>query len=83
MKINPFTVGWHNIVLVAITFLYEIVFFSRKPDKGIEFLCECGFVEENPHAVAKFLISRKGLSKQMIGEYLGNLQNEFNMAVLE
>ncbi|VDI79398.1 IQ motif and SEC7 domain-containing protein [Mytilus galloprovincialis] len=57
--------------------------FNKKPDKGIEFLCECGFVEENPHAVAKFLISRKGLSKQMIGEYLGNLQNEFNMAVLE
>jgi IQ motif/SEC7 domain-containing protein len=60
-----------------------IIYVFRKPDKGIQFLCQCGFVEENPHAVARFLITRKGLSKQMIGEYLGNLQNEFNMAVLE
>lgn len=41
------------------------------------------FLENSPHAVAKFLISRKGLSRQMIGEYLGNLQQSFNMAVLE
>lgn len=65
------------------TYRIGLNLFNKKPDKGIQFLCECGFVEENPHAVARFLITRKGLSKQMIGEYLGNLQNEFNMAVLE
>lgn len=40
-------------------------------------------MENSPQGVARFLISRKGLSKQMIGEYLGNLQNPFCMAVLE
>lgn len=42
-----------------------------------------GFLDKSPHAVARFLISRKGLSKQMIGEYLGDLQNPFNAATLE
>lgn len=57
--------------------------FLRKPERGVQFLVDFGFVEGTPAAVAKLLISRKGLSKQMIGEYLGNLQNSFNMAVLE
>ncbi len=55
----------------------------RKPDRGVQFLVDFGFVEGTPQSVAKFLATRKGLSKQMIGEYLGNLQNSFNMAVLE
>lgn len=42
-----------------------------------------GFLDNTPQAVAKFLIARKGLSKQMIGEYLGNVQNQFNSAALE
>ena len=41
------------------------------------------FIDFRPSAVAKFLITRKGLSKQMIGEYLGNLQKDFNQDVLE
>lgn len=32
--------------------------------------------------VAHFLITRKGLSKQSIGDYIGNLQNQFNQRVL-
>lgn len=56
--------------------------FNKKPEKGLQFLCEHGFINEAPETVARFLITRKGLSKQMIGEYLGNLQNEFNMEVL-
>ncbi|KAL5014018.1 hypothetical protein ScPMuIL_008288 [Solemya velum] len=56
--------------------------FNKKPNRGLEFLCEHGFVEESPAMVAKFFITRKGMSKQMIGEYLGNIQNEFNMEVL-
>ena len=34
-------------------------------------------------SVAHFLVTRKGLSKQRIGEYLGNLQNSFNQRVLD
>lgn len=56
--------------------------FNKKPDKGITYLIRRGFLENTPQGVARFLISRKGLSRQMIGEYLGNLQNQFNMAVL-
>lgn len=57
--------------------------FNKKPSKGIIYLVRRGFLDNSPHAVAKFLISRKGLSKQMIGEYLGDLQNPFNAATLE
>ncbi|XP_064114341.1 IQ motif and SEC7 domain-containing protein 1-like isoform X3 [Macrobrachium nipponense] len=57
--------------------------FNKKPEKGITYLIGRGFLENSSQAVAKFLLTRKGLSKQMIGEYLGNLQNNFNMAVLE
>ncbi|XP_011302705.1 IQ motif and SEC7 domain-containing protein 1 isoform X2 [Fopius arisanus] len=57
--------------------------FNKKPERGITYLIRRGFLENSPQGVARFLISRKGLSKQMIGEYLGNLQNTFNMAVLE
>ncbi|KAM7357985.1 brefeldin-resistant Arf-GEF family protein schizo isoform 2-T3 [Cochliomyia hominivorax] len=56
--------------------------FNKKPEKGITYLIRRGFLENTPQAVARFLITRKGLSRQMIGEYLGNLQNPFNMAVL-
>lgn len=57
--------------------------FNKKPERGITYLIRRGFLENTPQGVARFLISRKGLSRQMIGEYLGNLQNSFNMAVLE
>lgn len=42
-----------------------------------------GFLENTSVGVAKFLISRKGLSRQMIGEYLGMIQQTFNMTVLD
>ncbi len=57
--------------------------FNKKPEKGIAYLIRRGFLENQPQAVARFLITRKGLSKQMIGEYLGNLNYAFNMAVLD
>lgn len=57
--------------------------FNKKPEKGIAYLIRRSFLENTPQGVARFLISRKGLSRQMIGEYLGNLQIPFNMAVLE
>jgi IQ motif/SEC7 domain-containing protein len=57
--------------------------FNKKPERGVAYLTQKGFLEASPRAVAKFFISRKGVSKQMIGEYLGNLQNSFNMAALD
>ncbi|CAH1729600.1 unnamed protein product [Chironomus riparius] len=57
--------------------------FNKKPEKGIEYLVKNGFLDNTSTGVAKFLISRKGLSRQMIGEYLGMIQNSFNMSVLE
>ncbi|XP_022243352.1 IQ motif and SEC7 domain-containing protein 1-like [Limulus polyphemus] len=56
--------------------------FNKKPERGIRYLIQRSFLEGSPKAVARFLISRKGLSKHNIGEYLGNLQCPFNMAVL-
>lgn len=55
----------------------------RKPEKGIQYLIERGFVPDTPVGVAHFLLQRKGLSRQMIGEFLGNRQKQFNRDVLE
>ncbi|CAH1982623.1 unnamed protein product [Acanthoscelides obtectus] len=57
--------------------------FNKKPERGISYLIRRGFLDNSPQGVARFLISRKGLSKQMIGEYLGQIQSPFCMAVLE
>ena len=56
--------------------------FNKKPEKGITYLISKGFLDNSPAAVARFLVTRKGLSKQMIGEYLGNIGKPFNQAVL-
>ena len=56
--------------------------FNKRPDKGVAYLIRRGFLENSPQAVARFLITRKGLSKQMIGEYLGSIQHPFNSAAL-
>jgi IQ motif/SEC7 domain-containing protein len=58
-------------------------FNKRKPERGIHYLIAHRFLEANAQSVARFLLSRKGLSRQMIGEYLGNLQDSFAMQVLQ
>ena len=41
--------------------------------QGIQFLIETGFVASNaPQDIALFLLNTDGLSKLMIGEYLGD-----------
>ncbi|XP_071818365.1 uncharacterized protein [Apostichopus japonicus] len=57
--------------------------FNKKPEKGIKFLVENKFLDNSPNEVAKFLLTHSGFCKQKIGEYLGNLQKDFNMMVLE
>ena len=61
----------------------NIILFHRKPERGIRYLIVHRFIDSNPQSVARFLLSRKGLSRQMIGEYLGNLQDSFAMQVLQ
>ncbi len=46
--------------------------FNFKPKRGVQYLIENGFIKSNsPQDVAKFLLGDHGLSKAMIGEYLG------------
>lgn len=40
-------------------------------------------MEDDPQTVAEFLVKTDGLSKEKIGEFLGEINIEFNMAVLE
>lgn len=46
--------------------------FNFKPKRGVEYLVEHGFIRSKaPADVARFLLGNDGLSKAMIGEYLG------------
>jgi len=56
--------------------------FNKKPERGVHYLIGKGFLDNSPQAVARFLMTRKGLAKQMIGEYLGNISSPFNQTVL-
>ncbi|XP_008576169.1 PREDICTED: IQ motif and SEC7 domain-containing protein 3 [Galeopterus variegatus] len=56
---------------------------DTNPDKGIQFLISRGFIPDTPIGVAHFLLQRKGLSRQMIGEFLGNSKKQFNRDVLD
>lgn len=56
---------------------------DRNPERGIHFLITRGFVPDTAIGVAHFLLQRKGLSRQMIGEFLGNSKLQFNRDVLE
>lgn len=56
--------------------------FNEKPKKGIEYLQERGHLENDPKAVAKFLLeNQNALSKSMIGDFLGD-NTETSKAVL-
>ncbi|KAB0390237.1 hypothetical protein E2I00_006156, partial [Balaenoptera physalus] len=58
-------------------------FNNDVPEKGIQYLIERGFLSDTPVGVAHFILERKGLSRQMIGEFLGNRQKQFNRDVLD
>ncbi|KAG6919409.1 hypothetical protein DXG01_006292 [Tephrocybe rancida] len=64
------------------TLLEGIKKFNFKPKRGVQFLLETGFIPSKaPVDVAKFLLSTDGLSKSMIGEYLGEGADE-NIAIM-
>ncbi|KIM46215.1 hypothetical protein M413DRAFT_441285 [Hebeloma cylindrosporum] len=59
------------------TLLEGIKKFNYKPKRGIQFLLETGFITSpSPQDIVGFLISTDGLSKSMIGEYLGEGDDE-------
>ncbi|KAI9292157.1 Sec7-domain-containing protein [Neoconidiobolus thromboides FSU 785] len=50
--------------------------FNRKPKKGIESLVSNGIIaSNNPNEIAIFLLQSSDLDKDMIGEYLGEVDN--------
>lgn len=71
--------------------LYRIglnIFNQAHLDRGLRFLISNNFIEElsspeeQARAIANFLFTRKGVSRQMIGEYLSD-NNKFNQLVLK
>lgn len=56
--------------------------FNWKPKKGIALLLESGIIPaKTPQEIAKFLYSTKGLDKKMLGEYMGEGEEE-NIAIM-
>ncbi|ETW82422.1 hypothetical protein HETIRDRAFT_108770 [Heterobasidion irregulare TC 32-1] len=56
--------------------------FNLKPKRGLQFLLETGFIlSKAPQDVTRFLLHTDGLSKSMIGEYLGEGDEE-NIATM-
>ncbi|CAD6200140.1 unnamed protein product [Caenorhabditis auriculariae] len=58
-------------------------FFNRKPERGVQLLTSWGFVDAVPESLAHLLFGRRGLSKLMIGEYIGTLHSSFHNLVLK
>ncbi|KFK35285.1 hypothetical protein AALP_AA5G264900 [Arabis alpina] len=58
-----------------------ISLFNRRPTKGIEFLINAGKVGDSPEEIAAFLKDASGLSKTLIGDYLGE-REELHLKVM-
>ncbi|KAF8913871.1 hypothetical protein CPB84DRAFT_1669746 [Gymnopilus junonius] len=64
------------------TLLEGIKKFNYKPKRGIQFLIETSFIASSaPQDIAIFLLTTDGLNKVMIGEYLGEGDDE-NVAIM-
>ncbi|KAJ3476149.1 hypothetical protein NLI96_g11367 [Meripilus lineatus] len=64
------------------TLLEGVKKFNFKPKRGIQFFLETGFIPSPaPQDVARFLLETDGLSKAMIGEYLGE-GDDINVATM-
>uniref|UniRef100_A0A0N4ZHP6 SEC7 domain-containing protein n=1 Tax=Parastrongyloides trichosuri TaxID=131310 RepID=A0A0N4ZHP6_PARTI len=64
--------------------LYRIClnFFNKKPDRGIALLAKNGFIQGSPEEVAHFFLTRRGLSRKKIGEFLGTHNSKYHTDVL-
>uniref|UniRef100_A0A8C9V1Q6 IQ motif and Sec7 domain ArfGEF 2 n=1 Tax=Scleropages formosus TaxID=113540 RepID=A0A8C9V1Q6_SCLFO len=75
--------AFNNDVVQRRQYRIGLNLFNKKPEKGIQYLIERSFVSDTPVGIARFILERKGLSRQMIGEFLGNRQKQFNRDVLD
>ncbi|KAG9340309.1 hypothetical protein JZ751_021756 [Albula glossodonta] len=75
--------AFNNDVVQRRQYRIGLNLFNKKPEKGIQYLIERGFVSDTPVGVARFMLERKGLSRMMIGEFLGCRQKQFNKDVLD
>uniref|UniRef100_A0AC35U6L5 SEC7 domain-containing protein n=1 Tax=Rhabditophanes sp. KR3021 TaxID=114890 RepID=A0AC35U6L5_9BILA len=57
--------------------------FNKKPDRGVSLLIKNGFVGTNPKELAHFFLTRRGLSRTKIGEFLGTMGSKYHEDVLE
>lgn len=63
-------------------FLEGVKQFNAKGKRGIKFFLSHGFISDNdPHTIARFLLSTDELDKQELGEYLGE-GDDLNIAVM-
>ncbi|KAE9413395.1 hypothetical protein Angca_009348, partial [Angiostrongylus cantonensis] len=58
-------------------------FFNKKPERGVQLLTAWRFVDDSAESLASLLFGRRGLSKQMIGEYISTLHSTFHACVLK
>ncbi|KZO91151.1 hypothetical protein CALVIDRAFT_542103 [Calocera viscosa TUFC12733] len=73
---------FENAKLRKTSLLEGIKRFNFKPKRGVQFLIESGFIRsKDPRDVAAFLLHTDGLSKTMIGEFLGEGDDE-NVATM-
>lgn len=63
--------------------IYRVFLCYRKPQKGVLYLVYHEVIKDDPFEVAKFMKDHYGLSKEKIGEFVGEIRYDFNMAVLE
>ncbi|KAF9115357.1 Brefeldin A-inhibited guanine nucleotide-exchange protein 2 [Mortierella sp. AM989] len=52
-------------------FLKGLRLFNTKPLKGVDFLIKQGFVQDDYHSIAAYLMTTPSLDKAAIGEYIG------------
>ncbi|CAG8561265.1 2082_t:CDS:2 [Diversispora eburnea] len=62
---------YHEIMSRKQTLREGIKLFNTKPQKGINFLIQHGFLKRDSNNIIAFLVSTPGLNKASIGEYLG------------
>lgn len=64
-----------KITFIFRMLLYGVKQFNLQPERGLKYLQENGFLENNPDSVAKFLFRQERLSKKQIGEWAESLSN--------
>lgn len=65
--------------------LYRICLniFNKNSSKGVSYLIRFKFVEPQPNVLAKFLMTRKGISRYSIGDYLGHTKDDLATETLK